>query len=91
MITLGTSGSAPITPPFSFQLIPLISVIPKSTRPNTSCIQDLDLVMNDQIVQCPWEQIALQSPPNMDNPIDAKQLDALVQMASYMPFDTINN
>jgi len=45
------------TPPFFFQLIPLILVIPEITTLNTSCIQDLDLAMNDQIVQTPWEQI----------------------------------
>jgi hypothetical protein len=27
----------------------------------------------------------------MDNPLDANQLDVVVQMAFYMPFDMINN
>jgi hypothetical protein len=27
----------------------------------------------------------------MDNPIDGKQLDVVVQMAFYMPFDTTNS
>jgi hypothetical protein len=56
-----------------------------------SYIQDLDLVMNNWIVQCPWEQSPLQSPLSIDNPMDVAQLDAMVQMASYVPFDTIND
>jgi hypothetical protein len=41
-------------PLFFFQLVPLIPIIPKIT--SIFCIQDLDLVLNDQIVQPPWEQ-----------------------------------
>jgi len=46
--------------------------------------------MNDQIVQCHWEQSPLQSPMSMDNPMDVAQLDAMVQIASYLPYDMID-
>jgi len=83
--------STPITPPFYFQSVPPIPIVFKSIAPSTSCIQDLDLVMSYQIVQHPWEQSPLQSLPSMDNPMDVEQLDVMVQMASYMPFDMIGN
>ncbi len=41
---------AHVIPPFSFQLVPPILVIPKTTTLNIFCIQDLDLVMSDRIV-----------------------------------------
>ncbi len=52
----------PITPPFSFQLVSRISIVPKVTTQSTSYTQDLDLVMNDQIVEHPWEQNPPRSP-----------------------------
>jgi len=41
---------APVIPPFFFQPVPLLPVIPKETTLSTSCTQDLDVVMNNQIV-----------------------------------------
>jgi hypothetical protein len=61
-----------VTTFFSFQPVPPILIILESTAPNTSCTQNLDLVMNDQIVQRTWEQNPPQSPLNMDNPMDVE-------------------
>jgi hypothetical protein len=46
--------------------------------------------MNNQIIQHPWEQNPFQSPSSTDNPMDGKQLDAVVEMAFYTPFDMID-
>jgi len=81
---------APITPPFYFQLVPLIPIVPKTTTLSTSCTQDLDLVMNNQIIHHHWEQNPLQSLLSMNNPMDAAQLDVVVHMTFYLPFDMID-
>lgn len=59
-----------VTPPFSLQLIPPILIVPKITTPSIFCIQDLNLVMNNRIVQCFCEQSPPQSPLTTDNPMD---------------------
>jgi hypothetical protein len=46
--------------------------------------------MNNRIVQCLWEQNPVQSLLNMDNPMNVTQLDVMVQMTFYLPFDTID-
>ncbi len=38
-----------------------------------------------------WEQIPFQSPLSMDNHMDVEQLDVVVQITSYMSFDTIDD
>ncbi len=60
-----------LKPPSSFQLVPPISVVAKVIKPSTSCIQDLNLVMSDRIVQRPWDQSPPQLLLNMDNLMDA--------------------
>ncbi len=62
----------------------------ETITPNISCIQDLDFVMSDQIVWRHWEQSPFQSPLRMDNPMDVAQLDAMVQISSYLSFDMID-
>jgi hypothetical protein len=64
-------------------------VVSQSTTPNNSfCTQYPFLGINDQIVQCPCEQTPFPLTSNMDEPMDGKQLDVVIQMESYMPFDT---
>jgi len=46
--------------------------------------------MNDQIVQHPWEQNPFQSLLSMNNPMDATQIDVVVYMVFYLPFDMID-
>jgi hypothetical protein len=65
-------------------------IVLKTITPNIFYTQDLDLVMNDQIVQHPWEQNPFQSLLNTNNPMDATQLDVVVYMVSYLPLDMID-
>jgi len=43
---------APVIAPFSLQPISPILIISETTTLNTSCTQDLDLVISDQIIEC---------------------------------------
>jgi len=88
---LAPPKSLNLKPPSSFQPVPLIPIVPKITKSNIYCTQDLDLVMNDQIVQHPWEQNPPQSPLSTNNLMDATQLDALFQMAFFFPFNMIDD
>jgi len=68
-----------------------IPIVFETITPNISYIQDLDLVMNDQIVQHPWEQNPFQSLLSTNNPIlDVTQIDVVVYMVFYLPFDMID-
>ncbi len=86
----GSSLICPYHSPFLFSTSTTNNDCSQSTSSSTSCTQDLDLVMSDQIVQHPWEQSPPQSPLTMNNPMDVAQLDVVVQMASYLPFDMID-
>ncbi len=71
-----------------FQLVPPIPIIPQLTTPNSYFTQDPSFEISGRIVQRPWEKNPLQSTLNMDDPMDGEQLDVVIQMASYMPYDT---
>ncbi len=87
-MNLGSSQISPCHPLVFFQPIPLILVIPKSTSLNSSHTQDPSLGINNQILRHPWEQSPPQSMTSMDDPMDGEQLDVVVQMTLYMPFNT---
>jgi hypothetical protein len=72
-MTLGSSQTSPYhCPPFFFQLVPPILVVPKSITLSNSHAQGPFVGMNDQIVQRPWEKRPPQSPLNMDDPMDGE-------------------
>ncbi len=77
-----------VTSPIIFQPIPPISIIPQLITFNSYFTQDPSFGISGCIIQRPWEQNPLQSMINMDDPMDGEQLDVVIQMTSYMPFDT---
>jgi hypothetical protein len=77
-----------VTSPIIFQPVAPIPIIPQLTTLSSYFTQDPSFGISGHIIQRPWEQNPLQSMLNMDNPMDGEQLDVVIQMASYMPFDT---
>jgi hypothetical protein len=71
-----------------FQPVPPIPIVPQSTTFSSYFTQHPSFGISGRIVQRPWEQNPLQSTLNMDDLMDKEQLDVVIQLASYMPFDT---
>jgi hypothetical protein len=47
--------------------------------------------MNNRIIHHPWEQNPAQSSLNTNKPMDSAQLDVVVHMTFYLPFDMIDS